>query len=114
AAEALILESRALRVFYDLDTPVTLDRLARGEAVPYIGPRGLADYDLVLSYTGGASLTALTELLAARTALPLYRSVDPSAHQPVSPSPLFDAHLSYLGTYAAARQPALCRLVVAR
>src|SRR5438067_4399127 len=60
AAEALILESRALRVFYDLDTPVTLDRLARGEAVPYIGPRGLADYDLVLSYTGGASLTALT------------------------------------------------------
>jgi spore maturation protein CgeB len=110
AAEALILESRALRVFYDLDTPVTLDRLARGEPVPYIGPRGLADYDLVLSYTGGASLTALRERLGARAALPLYGSVDPNAHQPAPPSPLFDAHLSYLGTYAADRQPALDRL----
>src|SRR4051812_21556438 len=53
-AEPLLLESRAgLRVFYDLDTPVTLERLTRGEVVPYIGERGLADYDLVLSYTGG-------------------------------------------------------------
>jgi spore maturation protein CgeB len=106
AAEALILESQALRVFYDLDTPVTLDRLARGDAVPYIGPRGLADYDLVLSYTGGESLTALTERLGARVALPLYGSVDPNAHQPVPPTPLFEADLSYLGTYAAERHPA--------
>src|SRR5437763_1359573 len=109
-AEPLVLESRAVRVFYDLDTPITLDRLARGEPVPYIGPRGFADYDLVLSYTGGASLDALTDRLGARQALPLYGSVDPGAHQPVRPTPLFEADLSYLGTYAADRQPALDRL----
>ena len=38
-----------LRVFYDLDTPVTLARLTAGELVAYIGPRGLRDFDLLLS-----------------------------------------------------------------
>jgi spore maturation protein CgeB len=108
AAEALMLDSSVpVRAFYDLDTPVTLDHLARGDDVPYIGPRGLADYDLVLSFTGGASLDALGERLGARVALPLYGSVDPAAHQPVSPTALFRADLSYLGTYAADRQTAL-------
>src|SRR5215212_1701188 len=42
AAEGLMLDSAVpVRAFYDLDTPVTLDRLARGDEVPYIGPRGL-------------------------------------------------------------------------
>ena len=48
-ASELVLAARALRVFYDLDTPVTLSRLSRGETTSYIGPRGLADFDLVLS-----------------------------------------------------------------
>jgi spore maturation protein CgeB len=113
AAETLVFESRAaIRVFYDLDTPVTLDRLRRGEPVPYIGARGLADYDLVLSYTGGTSLDALRDQLGARVALPLYGSVDPAVHQPVSPTPLFRADLSHLGTYADDRQTALDELFV--
>src|SRR3954453_16414358 len=54
AATAFVLDSRApRRVFYDLDAPVTLDRLRNGETVEYIGARGLRDFDLVLSYTGG-------------------------------------------------------------
>src|SRR3954462_10659249 len=52
-AAALVLGSKAARrVFYDLDTPITLERLSRGESVPYIGEQGLAGYDLVLSYSG--------------------------------------------------------------
>jgi hypothetical protein len=39
AAEEAIVESSVLRVFYDLDTPVTLERLAHGETVPYISSR---------------------------------------------------------------------------
>lgn len=110
-AEAVLLDSRVeRRVFYDLDTPVTLERLTRGESVPYIGARGLTDYDLVLSYTGGRSLDALCERLGARVARPLYGSVDPDVHQPVDPSALFRADLSYLGTYAADRQETLDRL----
>lgn len=111
AAERLVLDSRApVRAFYDLDTPVTLDQLDRGAAVPYIGPRGLADYDVVLSYTGGRSLDALRARLGARAVVPLYGSVDPDVHHPVDPIDLFRADLSYLGTYAADRQTTLERL----
>src|SRR5829696_4355024 len=38
-ATELIGWSNALRVFYDLDTPVTLAHLASGGSVPYIGER---------------------------------------------------------------------------
>src|SRR5690242_10346969 len=54
ATDVVFNGGRALTVFYDLDTPVTLARLTRGEDVGYIGPDGLAGFDLVLSYTGGA------------------------------------------------------------
>jgi spore maturation protein CgeB len=110
-AERTIVDSPCPRkVFYDLDTAVTLDRLERGEAVPYIGANGLAAYDLVLSYTGGRSLQQLKERLGARLTAPLYGSVDPVAHQPVAPIELFQADLSYLGTYADDRQDGVERL----
>ena len=108
AAAALILDaSRPVRAFYDLDTPVTLDRLRNGEAVPYLPPDGLAEFDLVLSYTGGAALAELRTRLGARCTAPLYGSVDPDVHFPVPPSPHYAADLSYLGTYAADRQTAV-------
>src|SRR5438067_1429879 len=60
AATDLVVGSRLpRRVFYDLDTPVTLARLEAGDPVAYLGPRGLRDFDLVLSYTGGTALEAL-------------------------------------------------------
>jgi hypothetical protein len=66
-ATALVLEGpRSVRVFYDLDTPVTLSRLEAGETTTYIGPEGLGGFDLVLSYTGGAALEALRDGLGAR------------------------------------------------
>jgi spore maturation protein CgeB len=101
-----------VRAFYDLDTPVTLSRLAAGEPVAYIGPRGLADFDLVLSYTGGLALTALRRRLGAVRTAALYGSVDPAVHRPVAPLDRYRADLSYLGTYAEDRQPALVRLFV--
>jgi spore maturation protein CgeB len=110
-AEAVLFDSgRPRKVFYDLDTAVTLDRLERGESVPYIGPQGLAGYDLVLSYTGGRSLQQLEERLGARRTAPLYGSVDPAAHQPAMPIDMFRADLSYLGTYAGDRQDRVERL----
>ncbi|HKY45295.1 MAG TPA: hypothetical protein VJM50_19540, partial [Pyrinomonadaceae bacterium] len=67
AATELVVSSNVhLRVFYDLDTPVTLEALQNGEPLAYIGPRKLADFDLVLSYTGGAALTSLRDNLDAR------------------------------------------------
>jgi spore maturation protein CgeB len=113
AAESALMASKsdgALRVFYDLDTPVTLARMARGERVAYLGPHGLTGYDLVLSYTGGVSLDQLRDHLGAREAQPLYGSVDPAVHQPVAPVDEYRADLSYLGTYADDRQDGVERL----
>ena len=113
-ATELLLGSRArLRVFYDLDTPVTLDCLQSGKPVTYISPRGLADFDLVLSYTGGAALAQLRIRLGARRVAPLYGSVDPDVHRPVDPDPQFHCDLSYLGTYAEDRQASLESLFIA-
>ncbi len=111
AACALLLDSRAtLKGFYDLDTPVTLDALQSGVPVAYLPANGLADFDLVFSYTGGRALDELRTRLGARVAVPLYGSVDPAHHHPVPPVEAMGSAFSYLGTYAADRQPALERL----
>jgi spore maturation protein CgeB len=113
AAADLVLDSPArLHVFYDLDTPVTLARLASGEAVDYIGPRGLGDFDLVLSYTGGRALDELQRVLGARRVATLYGSVEPEVHRPAPPEPRFSGILGHLGTYAADRKESLRTLFV--
>ena len=112
-ASDIVLDSPApIRVFYDMDTPVTLGELSQGRHPSYIGPRGLADFDLVLSYTGGAALDELKTRLGARRTTPLYGSVDPRVHRPRSPQPHYRADLSYLGTYADDRQATLEELFI--
>jgi spore maturation protein CgeB len=114
ASEALLLgAARPLRVFYDLDTPVTLAQLHARGGVDYLGERGLRDYDLALSFTGGRALDALACVLGARRTAVLYGSVDPSVHGPTARLPRFVCDLSYLGTYAEDRQDALERLFIA-
>jgi spore maturation protein CgeB len=102
----------AVKVFYDMDTPVTLENLHAGREVAYIGPRGLRDFDLVLSYTGGPALDDLRSLLGARRVDTLYGHVDPQVHQRVPTVPGYECSLSYLGTYAADRQAALEALFI--
>lgn len=107
AACALVLESNATKVFYDLDTAITLQNFRAYGSVDYIPPTGLADFDLVLSYVGGRALKELQELLGAKKVAPFYGSVDPGVHKRVAPSSQYCSDLSYLGTYAADRQSAL-------
>src|SRR3954466_5306113 len=105
AARDLVLESRiAARDCYDMDTPVTLEQLQAGRSVAYLPPGGLAGFDLVLSFTGGAALSELKTRLNAQHVAPLYGSVDPDIHRPAAPRPSFRSDLSYLGTYSADRQ----------
>src|SRR6266566_2588951 len=110
ASDMILNSAVPRRVFYDLDTPVTLERLEQEQAVEYIPPYGLEPFDLVLSYTGGRALEGLQSGLGARRVAPLYGSVDPDLHKPVDPSPQYSADLSYLGTYAPDRQQALEQL----
>jgi len=109
-AAALIAEDARCKVFYDLDTPVTLSRLREGDRVPYVPVDGLGRFDLVLSYTGGEALVRLQQELGAARVAPLYGSVDPDIHHPVPIADHYRCGLSYLGTYSADRQVMLERL----
>jgi spore maturation protein CgeB len=112
ANDIVLAQARALRVFYDLDTPVTLARLTAGECVSYIGPSGFCDFDLVLSYSGGRALEEFRVRLGARQVAPLYGHVDPDLHRPSRPLSHYQADLSYLGTYSEDRQQALGELLL--
>lgn len=95
--------SGPLRVFYDLDTPVTLNSLRHGKA-EYLEAEQIPEFDLVLSFTGGKALSALEEGYLARMVRPLYGCVDPDDYRRVAPVPKFQCDLSYMGTYSADRQ----------
>lgn len=95
--------------FYDIDTPVTLAKLANGDH-EYIDPALVARYDAYLSFTGGPTLERIERELGSPMARALYCSVDPSLHFPERRAPQWD--LGYMGTYSADRQPALERLLV--
>lgn len=113
AACELILSANIQRtIFYDMDTPVTLNRIHAGEQVEYIPNNGLSDFDLVLSYTGGEALYQLKQKLGARRVAPLYGWVDPAVHYRVPASKAFEADLSYIGTFSADRQRALEELLL--
>lgn len=100
--------ARGLVAFYDIDTPVTLAAL-EADRCEYLSRRQLAHCELYLSFTGGPALRRL-ERLGVRVVRPLYCSVDPAQHHPVSRAPLWD--LGYLGTYCSDRQPALDALML--
>jgi spore maturation protein CgeB len=112
ATELVLAAPSALRCFYDLDTPVTLSKLEAGQQLTYIGPDGLAGFDLVFSYTGGVALDLLRTRLGARRVLPLYGHVDPDVHRPAAPAAHYRCDLSYLGTWSADRQAAVEALLV--
>jgi spore maturation protein CgeB len=113
AGRLVLAQCRALRVFYDLDTPVTLARLAAGELVPYIDRSSFPEFDLVLSYSGGRTLDEFRSRLGARHVAALYGHVDPDLHHAAAPLPHYRADLSYLGTYSEDRQDTLEALLVA-
>lgn len=99
--------------FYDIDTPVTLARLARDDC-DYLSRRLIPAFDVYFSFTGGPLLDRLERQYGARRARPLYCAVDATRYAPAdaadAPRPLYD--LGYLGTYSPDRQPALNRLLI--
>lgn len=113
--DGIAVARRALRLavgataFYDIDTPVTLDKLERGEA-EYIDRSLVPCFDLYLSFTGGPTLEALERDFEAPRARHLPCSVDPEAYHPEETSVRWD--LGYLGTHSDDRQPKLERLLL--
>jgi spore maturation protein CgeB len=103
------LTATGIVAFYDIDTPVTLAMLARGDC-SYLDPLLIPRYDLYLSFTGGPLLQTLQQRYGAPLAVPLYCSVDPTRYYPEPFEPEFD--LGYMGTYSDDRQPVLDRLLL--
>ena len=101
--------ARGVTAFYDIDTPVTLAKLRRGD-FEYLSPEVIPGYDVYLSFTGGPTLEHLERHYGSPAARALYCSVDPDAYPPLEVEKKWD--LSYLGTYSDDRQPTLERLLV--
>jgi spore maturation protein CgeB len=62
--------------FYDIDTPVTLAKLDRGEE-DYLSSEMVERFDLYLSFTGGPTLEFIEERYGSPRAVAFYCSVDP-------------------------------------
>jgi nucleoside-diphosphate-sugar epimerase/spore maturation protein CgeB len=101
--------ARGVTAFYDIDTPVTLAKLARGD-FEYLSPDVIPGFDLYLSFTGGPTLERIEREFGAPAARALYCSADPAIYRPLNLPKQWD--LTYLGTYSADRQPTLDALLL--
>jgi spore maturation protein CgeB len=105
----MIETARGVRAFYDIDTPITLNRLATG-CHDYLHPSLIPEFDLYLSFTGGPLLDIIHRFYHAARVEPLYCSVDPELYFPEEGEMEFD--LGYMGTYSEDRQPTLDELLI--
>ena len=101
--------AKGVRTFYDIDTPVTLAKLGRGEH-EYLTPDLIPRFDLYLSFTGGPTLSRLEQQFGAAMARPLYCSVDVHHYRPQTVEQRWE--VGYLGTYSDDRQNKLDRLLL--
>jgi spore maturation protein CgeB len=95
AAVAHLRGPGRLVVFWDVDAPATLDRLRTNAGDPF---RPLIPaYDLILTYGGGAPVTAAYTGFGARSCVPIYNALDPDTHHPVPADARFDCDLAFIG-----------------
>ena len=105
----VLTAARGTRVFYDIDTPVTLAAIGRGEA-DYLQARQIREVDLYLSFSGGKVLERLRNDYHAKHVEAFFCAVDDTRYRPLSGPTIWD--LGYLGTYSDDRQPTLERLLI--
>ncbi len=107
--EWVVATARGLTAFYDIDTPVTLAKLERGD-FEYLTPDLIARYGRYLSFSGGPTLDRLEREYGSPKALPLYCSFDPDLYYPEETEARWE--MGYMGTYSDDRQPTLDALLV--
>jgi spore maturation protein CgeB len=105
----IAMNASGVTAFYDIDTPVTLAMLERGEG-DYIASALVPRFDLYLSFTGGPVLELIERVYGSPRARTLHCSVDPEAHKPLGRNPAWS--LGYLGTYCEDRDPSLKRFLL--
>ncbi len=104
-------ECKAPLLFYDIDTPITLAALRLHGQCEYLRAQDIPLYAAYLSFTGGPVLQEIETRFGSPLAVPFYCSVDPDLYHRTPVRDVFACALSYLGTYAADRQPKLMELL---
>ena len=108
--EWVIKTAGGIKAYYDIDTPLTIARLAQ-DTCEYLNRELVQQYDLFLSFAGGAVLDHLEKNLGSPLARPLHCSVDPELYYPEDDTErVYD--LGYMGTYSDDRQPPLETLML--
>lgn len=107
-AEWVTQTANGVTAFYDIDTPITVTKLAAGDN-EYISPELIPAFDLYLSFTGGPVLRLIERKYGSPRALPFHCCVDPALYFPEPATQRWD--LGYMGTYSADRQRSLDKLL---
>jgi len=102
--EWVISLAGGVTAFYDIDTPITIAALDRGQC-EYLSPELVPYYGVYLSFTGGPLLDYIERQYQSPRARPLYCSFDPGVYFPEPTIAQWD--LGYMGTYSEDRQPSL-------
>jgi spore maturation protein CgeB len=113
ALDEVLQSAVPVKAFYDIDTPITLRALQQKGKTNYVLPRQLPELNIYFTFTGGPVLQELQTRFAVPLAVPLYCSVDPERHHRLPASSDFACDMSYMGTYAADRQPKIDELLCA-
>ena len=111
AMHDLLERKRCPILFYDIDTPITLAKLRSNSRIDYLASNLIPQFNAYLSFTGGPALIELERRFGSPRAVPFFCSVDPDLYHPTPLRDEFSCDLSYLGTYAADRQPKLIALL---
>jgi spore maturation protein CgeB len=110
AAEWLGAHHGPLKLYYDIDTPVTLAAFASRGGAEYLRTDQLSVFDAVLSFTGGPALQEMERRWGARNAFAFYCALDPEVHHRADQDPRFLCRMNYMGTFSQDRQTAWERL----
>src|SRR5215218_5502800 len=94
AAVLDIKEPHTITVFWDVDAPVTLDRVKADRSDPFL--ELIPNYDLVLTYGGGDPVVRGYEALGARECVPIYNALDTHTHHPVAAEERYKCDLALL------------------
>jgi spore maturation protein CgeB len=105
-----IVPSNAIRIYWDVDAPATLDAIAADPA--HHLRRAVPRYDAVLTYGGGDPVVNAYRAAGARDCIPLYNALDPDTHHPAPPRQEFAADLNLLANRLPDREARIERFFI--
>jgi spore maturation protein CgeB len=108
--EWVIRAASGVTAFYDIDTPITLEKIAIADC-DYLSAALIGQYNVYLSFTGGPTLELLEDEYGSPMARALYCSVDSTQYFPEWRRKKWA--LGYLGTFGKDRQQKLNSLLLA-